>query len=263
LPANATGTVAVATTSTYIGPYLTPTDPNRIYRVVGFSEYSTALEYFDTLVPMCSSEELAAIDELIASEPQYTVYTNLSRRYNVPLSSLSLKPSDAQDEFARRGLRWMTALARTEVGAALAGFTQHPRPFEQVAGPGYDREEVKQLLLDAAQMHYWSLKNDPTFRLVLKKFTPDARTLTYIRRLNVATAFVNGTAQYIGKELNAKQWAQLRSQAKDIHTTRLALRSALETFLKLATTVDSKQIGKAQLLNLCRDGICQKTDSPF
>lgn len=215
-------------------------------------------------MPLCSKEELAAIDELIAAEPEFTVYTNLSRRYRIPLSSLTLKPKNAQDDFARHGLRWLTALARVEVAAALAGFTQHPNPFQQVAGPGYDTQELKQILLDAAQMHYWSLKNDPAFRFVLKKFTPDATTLTYIRRLNVGTMFVYASTKLLGSELNATQSAQLLNQARDIHSTRLALRAAVEAYLRAVTTIATKERpGSARLLELCRDGICQETDSPF
>ena len=100
-------------------------DPNLIYRLVGYLEYAKALENFDKLAAMAKYEEMNAIDEIIKSEPEFTIYTNLSRALEQGRSSLGEKPNGPSDDFARKGFRWITALARVELGAMLAGFTEH------------------------------------------------------------------------------------------------------------------------------------------
>ena len=65
LPPDATGTVVgketTRRTTNYTGHYLPRSDPNLAYRVVGYVEYATALQYLDKLAGMVSEEELEAI----------------------------------------------------------------------------------------------------------------------------------------------------------------------------------------------------------
>jgi len=75
-----TQTTTNTTTTNYAQAYLPKDDPYLINRLVGFLEYSKALEAFDQLAALATSEEMSAIDDIIKSEPEFTVYTNLSRR---------------------------------------------------------------------------------------------------------------------------------------------------------------------------------------
>jgi hypothetical protein len=252
-----TGTVKTLedTTTTVSANYLPKSDPNRIYRIVGFLEYSMALKYLDQLALASSEEEFSAIDEIIKSEPEFKVYTNLSRRLQLAPSSLTEKPAREQDDYSRHGFKWVTALARVELGGMLGSFTSHPAPFAAVAGKGYDAPEYMELLVDGARTHYWSLANDPQFKVVMKKFTPDAKSLTYLRRLNLATAFIKSAVGIAPKQFSAVQLAEFQSYLEPINGARKKIRTTIELHLaSIQTASSSKQSN--HLVEQCYDGVC-------
>ena len=235
--------------------YLPKSDPNRIYRIVGFLEYSMALRYLDKLALNCSEEEFSAIDEIIKSEPEFKVFTNLSRRLQLAPSSLTEKPLREQDDYSRHSFKWVTALARVEVGAMLASFTQHPAPFAAVAGKGYDAAEYMELLLDGARTHYWSLARDSQFKVVMKKFTPDAKSLTYLRRLNLATAFIKAAVGINPKQFSLLQLAEFESYLMPINDARKKIRTTIELHLASIQTASSSSQSN-HLVEQCYDGVC-------
>jgi hypothetical protein len=269
LPSGTTGTVENVQTDTYTTSYtrayLPPSDPNRIYRVVGFYEYSKALQNLDELASLANYEEMAVIDEIVKSEPEFTIYTNLSRRLELGRSSLVEqvlveKAPGGKDDGARKGFKWVTALARVEVGAALAGFSTHPLPFAAVAGKGYDKAEYKEMILDGAKMHFWSLTNDPGFLAIMRRFTPDSKTLTYLRRLNVASAFVYALAASSADEFNPAQKQEVGVYAAKLEKSRRDIRSQIEYFLsqEFASTKKTGSSTKSSLVQACFDGVCQQ-----
>lgn len=275
LPAGTTGTaVATATTTTtnttttqYAQAYLPKDDPYLINRIVGFLEYSKALESFDELAALAKYDEMKAIDEIIKSEPEFTVYTNLSRRLEQGRSSLAETPRGPSDDFARQGFNWVTALARVEVGAMLAGFTDHPNPFAAVAGKGYDIVEFKEMLIDGAKLHFWALINDPDFAEVTKVFKPNAQTLTYVRRLNVATAFVYAAVGLTGLELSPLQKEEVATYAKNLDDARSAFKTAIQVYLttvfsKTNTNTTSNTTNNSQFIEFCNNGICHPFGRP-
>jgi hypothetical protein len=204
-----------------------------------------------------------AIDEIIKSEPEFTVFTNLSRRLEQGRSSLAEKPNGPNDDFSRKGFRWVTALARVEVGAMLAGFTDHPNPFAAVVGKGYDIAEFKEMLLDGAKLHFWALANDPDFVEITKAFKPDGQTLTYVRRLNVATAFVYAAGGLTGLELNPVQKEEVATYAKNLDDSRSSFQTAIQAYLSMViaqtnTKTNTQNIGHTQqFIGFCNDGICR------
>src|SRR5687768_11275227 len=115
----------------------------------------------DGLVRRASPEELKVIDELVAKRPEYTVYTNLSRKWENQPSSLSEKTVSPGDSFARQGLPWMMALARVELGALAAGFTDRARPFAALPPTAYESAAFRTLMLDSLRSHYHALRQDP------------------------------------------------------------------------------------------------------
>lgn len=258
-----TGTVKTiedtTTVTSYAQAYLPKSDPNRIYRIVGFLEYSMALRYLDQLALTVSEEESSAIDEIIKSEPEFKVYTNLSRRLQLAPSSLAEQPQREQDDFSRHGFKWITALARVEVGGMLASFTSHPAPFAAVAGKGYDALEYMELLVDGARTHYWALANDAQFKSVVRKFTPTAQSLTYLRRLNLANAFIKAAVGIAPQKFNPTQLAEFQTYLKPIDDARKSIRTTIELYLntvKIAKNSSSKQ--RDELVERCYDGVCQK-----
>lgn len=263
-PPGVTGTVATVQTETkttnYYSNYLRPSDPNRIFRVVGFLEYSKALEFLDQLAALVTPEEMEAIDDIVKSEPEFTVYINLARRAEMGRSTLVEQPAGPSDDYARRGFRWVTALARVEVGAMLAGFSEQPLPFAVVAGKGYDHAEYKELLLDGAKMHFWSLTKDPGFIAIMRQFNPTGTTLAYLRRLNVASAFVYAVAASSGREMNPTQQQEVATYAKKLEDGRLDIRLDIEDYLKsVLRTTNTKVANQGNvLLEACYKGVCKQ-----
>jgi hypothetical protein len=269
LPPGTTGTVVenktttTTSTTTLAKAYLPDDDPYLINRLVGFLEYTKALESFDALAELANYEEMKAIDEIIKSEPEFTVYTNLSRRLEQGRSSLAETPNGPNDDFARKGFNWITALARVEVGAMLAGFTNHPTPFAAVAGKGYDLVEYKEMLLDGAKLHFWALTNDPDFLELSKGFKPNGMTITYVRRLNVATAFVYAAGGLNGLDLSPQQRNEILAYAKNLDAARKGLHTAIQAFLSLVaskTNSTSSSKSSERIAEFCNNGICRPWD---
>src|SRR5262245_48692120 len=111
------------------GTQLPPVNPQLVNRVVGYLEYSQALTNFDRLLEVATPSELSAMQSLIEDHPEFTIYTNLSQRFETGPTMLSERPEHTGDDFAHRGLDWMMALARVELGAMAAGFTTSTDPF--------------------------------------------------------------------------------------------------------------------------------------
>jgi hypothetical protein len=271
LPQGTTGTVVdtaktqttTTTTTNYAQAYLPKDDPYLINRIVGFLEYSRALESFDELAALASYEEMKAIDEIIKSEPEFKIFTNLSRRLEQGRSSLAESPNRPSDDFSRHSFNWVTALARVEVGAMLAGFTDHPNPFAAVVGKGYDLEEFKELLIDGAKLHFWALANDPEFAEVSKSFKANSQILTYLRRLNVATAFVYAAGELTGLELSPLQKEEVATYAKKLDDARKSFQIAIQLYLTTVASQTNTKTDKRVLertreyLEFCKNGACR------
>ena len=183
-----TDTIAVFSNS------LAPADRTLIFRLVGFYEYIKALEHFDALTQISDQNELQVIDEIIREKDEFAVYVNLSRHLQRTNSSLSEAGVDPEHNFERRGLAWITALARVEVGAMLAGFTNVASPFEWVRPRQLELAAYRELLEDGMRTHYWALANDPEFQQIATG-RPDYKTVAYVRRLTVANAFLEAAAK--------------------------------------------------------------------
>ena len=80
-------------TTNYAQAYLPKDDPYLINRIVGFLEYAKALEAFDELAALTKLRRDEAIDEIIKSEPEFTVYTNLARRLSKAAAAWPKSPT--------------------------------------------------------------------------------------------------------------------------------------------------------------------------
>ena len=87
-------------------------------------------------------------------------------------------------------------------------------------GTGYDAAEYKEMLVDGAKLHFWALTNDPEFVDNIKNFKPNGVTLTYLRRLNVATAFVYSAAGLVGMDLSPQQQSEMKEYVKNLDEAR-------------------------------------------
>jgi hypothetical protein len=233
---------------------VTPEDRSLILRVVGFLEYASALRNFDELLATATPEELSAIDAVVSSRPEFAVYANLSRRVRRAPSTLAETQSEAEDTFQRRGLPWVIALARVEMGGMIATFLEHPAPFAAVQPSAYEMEAYKELVLDGSQSHFWALTNDPNVQSVARQ-KPDAQMLAYIRRLGVARHFLFAAARSHAPQLNALQIQEALAQKTTLEDTlgdyRGNLQSYLESRNQTARTSSSKTTWSGDVVNAC------------
>ena len=133
---------------------LSPSDSNQVTRLVGFMEYGNALANLDKLLKLSNEDEIKVYDEIVKERDEFAVYTNLARRLE-PTGGTSIyePPQGDEDDFQRRGLPWMTALARVELGAMLAAFTEVKNPFMSTLPNELDAEPFREILFDGARVH--------------------------------------------------------------------------------------------------------------
>lgn len=190
-----------------------------VTRIVGYLEYGRALALLDSLVQRASPEELRVIDEVIASRPEYTVYVNLSRKWENQPSSLS-EVAAPGDSFARQGLPWIMALARVEVGALAAGFTDRGQPFAIFPPTAYESAAFRSMMLDSLRSHYHALRQDPvaqeyfSHRLdrtrdirQIKAGVNEQQAIAYARRVAITREFLRAVRE-LG-DLSSSQQAEL------------------------------------------------------
>ena len=235
---------------------LPPQDPNLIFRLVGYFEYRMALEHLDELLRIATPTELRAIEELVEESDEFKVYTNLARRLQTGPSSLAEKGRRENDNFARRGLPWVMALARVELGAMLAGFARHPAPFTAVGPSRYEMDAYRELLVDGASTHYWALANDPQLKEVAGKFPPDGKTLAYIRRLNIARHFQIAASQSGAESFNPIQQTELSSRRRGLDSQTQQFITSLQLYVNMKQVGTGTNTQVKQYMQNCLDEAC-------
>ncbi len=221
-------------------------------RVVGFLEYGEALARFDKLAATATPQELKVFDDLVRERDELAIYVNLSRRLPHPPSNLDEKPLAPSDSFERRGLNWMTGLARVELGAILASFTYVKRAFSAVAGKGYDRAEYHELLLDGLRMHFWALANDPALPETARKFIPDQRSLNYIRRMTLVQAFFDAALNIAANLYSDAQLAELKNWKNKLDEIQAVLLLNAEQFFARQAAAGERSLLASQCQNACK-----------
>jgi hypothetical protein len=192
-----------------------------VLRLVGFTEYGRALNLLHPLAEQASPEEREVIDRIVATRDEITVHTNHSRRVESAPSTLS-EPPAAPGTFAKRGLDWVTALARVELGAMAAGFTDADEPFEAVPPGRSDVQSYAEVLLDSTRMHFFALRNDPVAQYYWsqrdnqvtlgQRSSPsvnEQQAIAYARRVMIADEFVQASAKLGAGRLTPPQAAEL------------------------------------------------------
>ena len=212
----------------YITTYIRKQDPNLIYRIVGAVEYRNALDCFDWY---CSEEEMQAFDELVQERDELEVEVNLSRNIVHPPSSLDQQAAEPDDKFRRRGLRWIMAIARTELGAMRIGFAADENAFQQLAIK-YDQREYLKTVFDGMRSHFWTLADDPQLNGVLRGDANVTKTLAYFRRVLVATGFVDGGAALANDILTADQQKEMLDWKRKLNQIQSVLAARIKSFHK-------------------------------
>ena len=210
------------------------------------------------MIATSTVDELDAADAIVRSENEFIIYTNLSRRVDAGPSTLAEKKQVEGDTFARHGLRWVTGLARVEVGAMLAGYTNHPSPFDLVNITSFDAEECKELLMDGARIHFWSLFNDPAFKDIQKVFPPTGATLVYVRRLKIARLFTEAASRIEPQRFTPEQATELTTQTAALDKTGTELVTLIRVHLSMVYSQKRKNTSEQQTFTSCLDGVCSQ-----
>ena len=185
-------------------------------RLVAYFEYQHALLRFDALLKIATAKDLKTIDEIIAERREFTIFTNLSRRVEKGRSTLTEKPKKPGDDFKRKGLAWVVALARVEVAAMRAAFTRTKRAFEKIGPSRFELPAYGEMLLDGLRTHYWSLAADPRLRDVTKGRLTLRQMLTYSRRLLLARSFHDAVIRLGKGSFNNAQQAELKTWGRNL-----------------------------------------------
>jgi hypothetical protein len=209
-----------------------------VARLVGFWEYMLALKHSDELVKQSTAEELELYDKLVRDRNEFAVYTNLSRKEDRGIGSSLIADTEPGDTSERRGLAWVTALARVELGAMLAAFTDISTPFEVYPSTPFDRDAYQDLILDGARSHYWALNNDSRFRKVVRG-TPDKEMLAYLRRLGMTRKMVSAAAS--AGDYTAPQYQELKTWHQQLETFEAELALKIKTYLDSPEVVDQRE----------------------
>ena len=96
------------------------------------------------------------------------------------------KATEVTERFRKRGLAWLMALARVELGATLSMYGKVQNSFDLMAPDGYGRSEYFDLLVNDVAVHINALKTDPLLlKKSGKKAGADSETAAYWRRLKI------------------------------------------------------------------------------
>lgn len=199
-----------------------------IKRIVGYLEYTNFLTLMNGLVEDVSEVELDALDKYVRARPEYTVVTNLASGVEAGPTTLAAPQGGP---IRRKGLDWMLALARTELGSMLAGYSPTPKPFEAVGVSQFDLEAYKSLLLDGVRSHYWALIKDPDLASVLAT-KEMSRVLSYSRRLVVVRAMIRALMKSSRNDLSNLQMKELSSWYESLDGLQGQFTVAIRNFLR-------------------------------
>lgn len=201
------------------------------FRTVGFLEYAQALRRLDVVIRTATPAELEAFDGLVKERDEFAVFTNLSRRVQNGPSTLAEPAERADDNFQRRGLAWITALARVELGAIAAALTDVADPFGTFGPTAFDFVPYREFLLDGLRTHYWALFADPGLAQVGNAKSFDMRILSYIRRLIVVQTFHQAVVRIGGRDLSPVQQEELTAWGRRLGQTQQILVGKVQTYL--------------------------------
>jgi len=201
------------------------------------------LRFLDGFAQSASREELQIADEIIAEHDEYLIQTGLSQHV-----SRSADVRSDPDASRRSGLTWMTALARVELGAMLAGFTSHQRPFQAVGPSAHDKAQYGELLVDGYRTHYLAFQSDPAIAAFRRIGLPFNQIITNGRRMQLLHRFREAVAEFFGSRLTLLQQSELLGQEAEVRRAELAF---LYCFLKRLQHSSREQTTITESLRAC------------
>lgn len=224
------------------------------FRIVGSHEYLSALNSLIPLTNDSTAEELEVYDRIVAEQDEFSFFSGVIL---AAANDTSYKNGPRQfasaDRFKRRGLAWLMALSRVELGATMAMYGRIPNTFDFLAPEGYGRDEYFELLTNDLAVHVNALKTDP---LLLQKSDRKAgansETIAYLRRLKIVNDMLLATrTAENGKYLeSANQYlGAVNSFAKRLErNARIATKDSVETSTSIENSSKSAESSSTQVV---------------
>ncbi len=224
-------------------------------RVVGYLEYGRALDVFSELVSMSDEEDLAAYDAIIGTRSEFSVFNTMPEGFeetgDESRNQVASKTGETGLARANLGLPWLVALARLEFGAILAGFTEHPDPYQYLQPDSFAYTETMQMLLEGVASHYLTLQNDEVQEQYIKENANVQGALTLSRRVRIARAMLRPMMKEERSRYTSNQANQLEKAANDLDTAQASVNSAITKYLSQSATLVQDETVTREILNAC------------
>lgn len=205
------------------------------FRIVGSHEYLSALSNLIPLTNGSTAEELEVYNSIVAQQDEFSFFSGvvLAAANNQEYRKDKKGPL-LTEGFRRRGLAWLMALARVELGATLSMYGKVPSSFDVMAPDGFGRSEYFNLLVNDVAVHVNALKTDPLLlKKSGKKAGADSETAAYWRRLKIVNdMLLSARTAENGKFLESANFylAAVNRFAKLLErNARLATKDSVET----------------------------------
>ena len=221
-------------------------------RVVGYLEYGRALDTFGELVSMSDEEDLAAYDAIIGTRSEFAVFHTMPEGFDESGGeSRNQVANETGLARANVGLSWLVALARLEFGAIVAGFTEHPDPYQYLQPDSFAYTETMQMLLEGAASHYLTLLNDEVQEQYIKENANIQGALTLSRRVRIARAMLRPMMKEERSRYTSNQANQLEKATNDLDTAQANVNSAITKYLSQTNTSEHTETVTSDLLRAC------------
>jgi hypothetical protein len=150
--------------------------------------------------------------------------------------------------YKKRGLAWMLALAKVELGATVAAYTDSKTPFGVFAPTMFDREEFLQILLEDCIDHVQALDQEALFKQVMKMRGPaNNETLAYLRRIklirDMLTALKKSEMPGLAAKIKPVEEKLARSQDALVAHVKASTKVMQQVSTVSSKTVNGKVVG--------------------
>ncbi len=158
---------------------------------------------------MVTDEELSAIDEIVQQRPELTIHSGLCLQFPAAAESPLADFGDTKDDLAHSGVHAVSALARLEIAAMLAGHLPRRASIPRPLLPRPDeRADYVEFLRDAVLFHAYAI-GTTAGQAASRPFTK-ADTFTYERRVKQAERLTRLLYQLEQTNLTSKERSELR-----------------------------------------------------
>ena len=242
--------------------YFQPTDKSIPYRLVGSYEYVNALDQLTRLIDESKTEEIKIYDRFLRDRAEFTFFNGVNAAFAEQPNLVKAEPQLRQqfrDEYMKKGLAWMMALARVELAATSSLYGEVEFPFEALVTSQFDAEPYVKILRDDVVAHMKSLAKEPGFKEVLRRARKaDTWTLAYLRRIKLIRDMLKSLERAGGAEV-ASEIEPLAYELKK-HQRNLIDQVRTEAYATARVYKGTRVTGSTQI-GECTDFIDKNFDS--